>query len=184
MAPRFDGGIGFYRVIGAAPGPRAAAHDSPVELTLGAPAHVALGAPIALALEFANTARAPITLVRPLDGSFEHWRDPGYELYLRDESSSEIYAYAFHGARCGNVNPITKEDYVTLTPGEKRDDVHANGWASYFSNAAVARPGTYSLWAVYRECGKKGGVALGKDRVRADVYRGVHASNAVRLVVP
>jgi hypothetical protein len=183
MNAQFDGGNGFYRITGAVPAPRSGAGDSPVELRLAAPASLGTTSPIGLRLEFADTSRAAVTLMRPLDGSLEHMRDPAYDLYLRDEATHEVYAFAFHGGRCGNVNPITKDDYATLAPGTARSDVHANGWADYLTNAVIGRPGTYSAWVVYRFCGKGGGVPLGPDVVRSDVHRGVHVSNAVRVVV-
>jgi len=182
MSARFNGGMGFFRVSGDVTQPRAAA-DGPVELRLAAPAPLGVSSPISLSLTFASTAKAPVTLLRPLDGSLERWRDPTYDLYLRDEANGEVYAFAFHGGRCGNVNPIGKDDYVTLAPGQQRQDVHTHGWADYLTNATIARPGTYSAWVVYRVCGRAGGAPLGADVVRSDLHHGVHASNAVRLVV-
>lgn len=182
MSARFDGGMGFYRVVGAAPSPRAGA-DSPIEVVVGAAPVLAINTPLLLTVTFTNTSRTPVTLLRPLDGTLEHMRDPGYELYLRDEASGDVYAYAFHGGRCGNVNPITASDYLTLSPGQKRSDVHTNGWGNYLGSAGIGRAGAYSVWVVYRECARGGGVPLGTDVVRSDLHRGVHASNAVRIVI-
>jgi hypothetical protein len=183
MNPYFEGGFGFYRVVGPAPAPRTTRHAT-LELRLSGPPTLVAGAKVALDLSFTNASNSAVTVVRPLDGSLEHWRDPTYDLYLQDESSGDLYAFAFHGGRCGNVNAVQKDDYVTLAPGASRRDVSSNGWADYLKVAVIARPGTYSVWVVYRFCGfKSEGVPLGKDFLRDGVHEGVHPSNAVRIRV-
>ncbi|MCC6551490.1 MAG: hypothetical protein IT372_00530 [Polyangiaceae bacterium] len=183
MGPYFSAGFGFYPVDGAPPPPRAAG-DAPVELALTGPATLAAGKPISLSLHFMNRGQAKVTVVRPLDGTLEQWRSPMYDLYARDDASGTVYRFAFTGGRCGNVNPIKDDDYVTLAPGASRGDVADNGWAQYLKQAVLTQPGRYSVWVVYSFCGfEGGGVPLGQDVVRQETHVGVHASNAVRITV-
>lgn len=181
MDPRFGGGNGFFEVQAPAPGPRTTA-TTPIQLELSGPARLAPDRPLALRLTFANPSSGPVTVMRALDGSLEHWRHPHYDLYLRDEGTQRVYRWDYHGGRCGNVNPIRDEDYVTLAAGPRRDDVHG-GWAAHVSQAAVGTPGVYTAWVVYRFCGHGGGgLPLGPN-VERPVLEGVFASNAVRLEV-
>jgi len=183
MGPYFTTGFGFYRVKGAAPGPREEA-DPTLELVLDGPKTLAPGKPLSLKLSFDNKTQDKLVVVRPLDGSLEHWRFPNYDLYLRDEEDGAIYRWAFTGGRCGNVNSITANDYVELEPGKARSDVADNGWAPYLAEAPLPKAGTYSLWVVYSFCGfEGGGVPLGQDLVRKETHLGAHASNALRITV-
>jgi hypothetical protein len=183
MSPYSGGGFGFHEVDGAAPPPRTA-DAAPLQLTLSGPPSRAEGQALALKLTFKNRGNAPLVVARPLDGSLEHWRAPMVDLYARDEASSRVYRFAFTGARCGNVNPIEKDDYATLKPGEARSDVTDNGWASYVEKASLPRAGRYAVWVVYTYCGsKEGGLPLGEDVIRKETHAGVHASNAVQVVV-
>jgi hypothetical protein len=182
MSPHFSGGSGFFAVEGVAPGPRDGG-DAPLEVSLRGPAKIGAGAPLELRASFANHGQEALTLVRPLDGSFERMRYPSYDLYARDEASGAVFRYAFVGGRCGMVNPITVDDYATVAPGARRDDVVDNGWASHIGGSLIARPGRYSLWLVYSFCGfEEGGLKSGGGEQRA-AYVGVHASNAVTIEV-
>jgi hypothetical protein len=183
MSPHFSSGFGFYPVDGAALPPRAQA-DRPLELTLTGPAARTASEPLSLKLTFKNVGSTPLVLLRPLDGSLEHWRGPMYDLYVRDDAGGAVHRFAFTGGRCGNVNAIHDDDYVTLAPGEARGDVSENGWASYLQSAVLARPGQYTVWVVYTFCNfEGGGLPLGKDVVRQGAYVGAHASNAIRVTV-
>jgi hypothetical protein len=184
MGPYFGGGFGFYRVKGAAPGPRAAPSAGPLEIRVSsARTERAPDAPLALDLGFANLSDKPVVVLRPLDGSLEGWRYPRYELYARDVSDASVYRFAFVGGRCGNVNPVGSDDYVSIAPGEVRADV-ANAWADYLRAARLPKPGRYAVWVVYAFCGfETRGVPLGQDSTHDDAHIGVHASNAVEIVV-
>ncbi len=183
MGPYFSEGFGFYPVDSAPPGPRTTP-DTSLELTLVGAENLKPGDKVDLTLEMANNGGQKPVVMRPLDGSLERWRDPTYDLYLRDVSDGKVYRFAFHGGRCGNVNSIGDDDYVELKPGERRSDVAENGWASHLKEAPIAKKGTYALWVVYSVCGgEQAGVPLGQDHARTDVTRGVHVSNAVWIRV-
>ncbi|MBX3271517.1 MAG: hypothetical protein KF729_14725 [Sandaracinaceae bacterium] len=181
MDPRFGGGLGFFEVDGAAVGPRTTS-TAPIELELTGPARRRADEPLGLALGFVNRSASAAVVMRALDGSLEHWREPHYDIHLRDEATGRVYRWDYHGGRCGNVNPVRDEDYVTLAPGERRDDV-AGGWSG-LRGAAVGAPGRYAVWVVYRYCGGPAqGIPLGPNAQRPDVTRGVFASNAITIEV-
>jgi hypothetical protein len=183
MSPYDSNGFGFYPVDGAAPPPRSQA-DATLELTLTGPAARAVTEPLSLKLTFKNRGSTPLVVMRPLDGSLEHWRAPMYDLYLRDEATSAVRRFAFTGGRCGNVNAIKDDDYVTLAPGEARTDLTEKGWASYLRSAVIAAPGQYTVWVVYSFCEFKAeGLPLGEDVLRPETHTGVHASNGIRVTV-
>jgi hypothetical protein len=182
MSPHFGGGSAFYLVDGSPP-PARRGPDPVLELRLAGHTTRRSGQPLELSLSFENRSRGPLVVLRPLDGSLEHLREPHYDLYLRDEGDGAVYRWAFVGGRCGNVNPITADDLVALAPGESRDDV-INGWARHLRRASIARPGRYSAWVVYRSCGDHThGLALGPDAPTASVHLGQHVSNPVRFEV-
>ena len=107
MAPDFDGDYGFYAVSGSVP-PPSTVEGGALALELAGPVKRSPAQELELRLTFHNRSRLPLTVVRPLDGTLEHMRDPGYDLYLRDESNGKLYRWAFVGGRCGNVNAIDK----------------------------------------------------------------------------
>lgn len=182
MDPRFGGGFGFFAVEAPPPGPRTTG-SAPIELALSGPSQVRPDAPLGLALAFTNRSAGPVTVMRALDGSLEHWRDPHYDLYLRDEASGRVHRWDFHGGRCGNVNPIADEDFVTLASGERRDDV-PGPWASHLRQATVGVPGRYVAWVVYRQCGGPStGLALGPNARHPSVTAGVFTSNPIAIEV-
>jgi len=184
MSSHFGGGFGFYQVDGSAPAARAATEtDTPLELRLHGPGAIGTKDPIRLEVVFANTGTGGLTLIDAMDGSLEHWRDPTYDLYLREETSGTVYRYAFVGGRCGDINSVGPHDYVDLKPGETRANVQGD-WADYLKSATIAKPGKYTAWVVYRFCTWQAmGVLLGKDFIRKETHMGMHASNAVALTV-
>jgi hypothetical protein len=171
---------GFYEVDGSAPAPRTA-DDAPLEIRLAGPSEVATGEPLHLALTFVDTRSAPVVVVKPLDGTFEHLRDPAYDLFLRDEASGVVYRLAPHGSRCGNTDPARPSDYVTLGPHASSSSGAIE--ATHLIYASVERSGTYTAWVAYRFCGHIEGFPGTRDFVRTDTLRGVHASNAIALTV-
>lgn len=182
MDPRFGGGFGFFAVDAPPPGPRTTG-SSPIELGLTGPSQVRPDAPLGLAVAFTNRSASPVTVMRALDGSLEHWRDPYYDLYLRDEASGRVHRWDYHGGRCGNVNRITDEDFVTLAPGERRDGV-PGPWASHLRQATLGVPGHYVAWVVYRQCGgPSAGLPLGPNAQHPSVTAGVFASNPIPIEI-
>ena len=61
-----------------------------VALIAGARADVAVGDDLALTLRVRNDSDAPITVVRPVYGSWEHARQPDYRLEWTDEQGRDV----------------------------------------------------------------------------------------------
>ena len=78
------------------------------------------------------------------------------------------------------TTPITAADRVVLAPGANRDDL-ANAWAA-IADATIPRAGSYTLWAVFRECGSAASATTDAS-AESQPYRGIHSSNAVHVVV-
>lgn len=175
-APRHEGSYGFFRLTREPP-PARSGGDGPIELRLDVPATVAVNAALPLRLSVVNTSREAVRVLRPLDGSLEHMRTPHYDLYLRDESSGDLYRFGSVGARCGMTNPLGDDDIVTLAPAESRDDL-PTGWSN-FVEAKLPRRGSYSAWLVYSQCE----ATLTVETRPVDALVGVHASNAARFTV-
>lgn len=115
-----------------------------------------------------------------------HWRSPFVDLYARDGRSGKVYRWA-HGAgvaRCGNVNPRTADDYVTLDAGQRRTDPFGE-WSQSALSPVLAEPGRYTLWVVYAACaGPELGGGLEVDVAPpADLFQGTLVSNAIAVVV-
>ncbi|MFK7986090.1 MAG: hypothetical protein AB8I08_08660 [Sandaracinaceae bacterium] len=182
MAAQFGGGVGFYPVEGTAPLPSSSPPG--VEIALGRVAsRTTTETPLALEVEVHNRTSSPVRVMRALDGSLEHWRDPHWDLFLRDEATGTLYRWDFHGGRCGNVNPIVDEDVRTIAPRDG-DDTLPGGWASYVRQAVIPVPGRYSVWLAYRYCGAAShGLPLGPNAVVPSMLQGVFVSNPVQIEV-
>jgi len=182
MDPRFGGSRGFFPVKGQPPAPGSGSSPS-LALELTGPRTTGPGKALGLRLAFRNRSDAPLVVLRPLDGSLERWRHPTYDLYLTDQGSGRTYRWAYSGSRCGNVNAIGSDDYVTIAPGASRSDI-VNGWADHLANATVVAPGRYTVWVVYTFCSYQGrGLPLSRDHRRSDVHLGVYGSNPLPLIV-
>jgi len=172
---------GFHQVTDKAPAPRDR-ESTPLQLELTGPKQLAAGALVPLKLTFRNRGDTALVLVKPLDGSYERWRFPFYDLYAQDRATGAVYRYAFVGGRCGMVNAIGDEDYATLPPGATRDDL-TKDWAEHLTSSTVPQKGRYRLWVVYSFCGFEGGKQTGSDHLNPEAHRGVYASNAIELIV-
>jgi hypothetical protein len=130
----------------AAPNPDFLKKPDSLELTLKGPAKVYTGDPIKFRFVFHNGTGRAVTLLRPIDGSECGWRKVSYAWEVsREGALQKRYGYA----RCGNVNPLTLEDFVTLEAGKsvEIDPAFAARVGEFFD---VVTPGTYTLRVVYR----------------------------------
>jgi hypothetical protein len=182
-SPYFTGGRGFFRVRDDPAAIRRGGEHAVLKVHIEAPTHLAVGSALNLKISFVNATNEPIIVVRPLDGSLEHMGYPTYDLYLREHASDAIYRYAFVGQRCGNVNGVGKDDYITIAPDSSRDDV-VNGWADHLKTGVIGKPGRYSMWLVYSFCGfETTGSRFGLEEHPTGVLRGVYPSNLVEVAV-
>lgn len=187
MAPSPVARAGFFEVERSPrDGPRDDDPSSAIRLALSGPQRVVAGREMSLALTLTNDGGADLRYARAVDGSFEHWRSPFVDLYARDERSGRVYRWA-RGAgviRCGNVNPRTADDYLTLGAGQQRPDPFGE-WSQSALSPVLAEPGRYTLWVVYAACaGPELGGGLEVDVAPpADLFQGTLVSNAIAVVV-
>lgn len=180
MDPRFGGREGFFRLEEAAPRPREGSRG-PIQLELRGPDFVAVGESFSVGLDANNLTPVTRTILRALDGSLEHLREPHVDVFVRDERGVE-YVWSSVGERCGNVNSIQESDYVRIGPYERVNDF-AGPWASHLSSLRIHTPGRFVLWVVYRDCGARdGGIRLGSD-AHYPTELGTFVSNPVEITV-
>lgn len=97
-----------------------------------------------------NESDDPVVLVGSLDASDIRWRYPYCYLEIKGPPDAQQWGLG----RCGNTNPLRREDFVTVQPGEVFDPYQTVDDYGFFScsqldwhNFAVA--GTYRLTWVY-----------------------------------
>lgn len=76
-----------------------------------------------IAAVITNKGDKAVTLVMPGDGSESGWRTPlvGWSVIQHDARLSHPAAVPLYkGGRCGNMNPLTKEEVFTLQPGASK----------------------------------------------------------------
>lgn len=133
-----------------------------VILELEVEPRVDVGDDLALRLSVRNDSNAPITLVRPVYGSWELARHPRYELRWTDEAGEEIpdpLGFA-PGLSCGTLDPITRADLVSVAPGETAALPNAPAARTSHEVLPTARPGRYQLRVGYIAQGIEGATEL------------------------
>jgi hypothetical protein len=158
-----------------------------ISLDLTAPKRALVDEPIALGMTLLNRSAEPFRFSRAVDGSFEHWRGPFVDLYAHDERTGRTYAWTYGKGfgRCGNLDPRTPEDFVTLAPNQRRSDPFES---SRGSRLAMLAPtfrveGRYTLWVVYASSCFGIQRRERDDPTPADLFEGTIASNGVTLDV-
>jgi len=117
------------------------------------PAIAELGDELELTVRVVNHGDKRVTLIRPVDGSWEQMREPYYGLEFVDEDGTVITTALGYGpeGRCGLVNDLTKEDRVKVGP---RDERVLSGedlvWVPPLPVRGSARPGRYKVRLTYR----------------------------------
>lgn len=174
-----DYGTGFFRVDGTPPPPRTGS-VSTLEFALAGPSDARRDQPLGFTLRVANRSTSALTVMRAMDGSAEHMRDPSYDLYVREVGSSAVYRWDFHGGRCGMMNAVGADDYVRIAPGAVETTLPGE-WGAHLQDATLGAPGRYEAWVVYRLCGDMRG--SGASASGSSPAPGEFVSNAVRFRV-
>ncbi len=122
-----------------------------VALIAGARADVAVGDDLVLTLRVRNDSAAPISVVRPVYGSWEHARQPDYRLEWTDEMGQSVLdplGFA-PGLDCGVLDEIRPEDRVQVPPGSEQRLGSAAAARPQHLVLPSARPGRYDLRVRY-----------------------------------
>ena len=122
-----------------------------VALQISARPAVRVGESLDLELRVRNGSGAPITVVRPVYGSWEHARQPDYRLEWTDERGATVLdplGFA-PGLECGVLDPIVAEDRIHVAPGGEQRLGSAPAARPQHLVLASARPGTYKLRVRY-----------------------------------
>jgi len=164
---------------------RANTKESPeidIELSTSTPV-VEVGETPQFSVSLVNRGKRVVTLVQPGDGSHWGWRTPVISWSIINVDVSSKNPHHAKG-RCGNINPLKRDEVFTLDPGEK---ITLNSWIGPLFKF---QPGTYEVSFHYSNVPnlKWSGIPLGKhdvatmERVRKSTpFKG--KSNSVKIVV-
>lgn len=140
-----------------------------------------------MSVRITNVSEGKLVLVGSLDASDLRWRYPHCYYEIEGPPGSETHGMP----RCGMVNPLRAQDFVTVAPGAEFDPnakVDDYGFfATNFNWRSFSVPGTYRLTYVYSTASDSsaewvGDGEMGELRKLVDqVPRGVARSNTVEL---
>ena len=116
---------------------------SPLQIRLLAPQVLLVDERPNPELEIKNVSDNILTIVRPLDGSWNHWRYPHLTINAYTVSGKQFPLEL--AGRCGNMNSLTTSDVVRLAP-EKSIRVKT-GWP--FKQAGFQEAGRYAIKLTY-----------------------------------
>jgi hypothetical protein len=108
-----------------------------------------------------NVGSNVITLVQPGDGSEDGWRTPIIKWTVFEVGETIIPPDPDQGrqiARCGNINPLRREEVFKIRPGESKE------MKEWISLQPFSKPGVYKVSMVYENIPSKewGGLPLGE----------------------
>ena len=112
-------GIGITLLSGCAPGAAAVeASDVELRLALEKPA-LAEGDKLEFTVEVVNHSDQKITIIRPVDRSFDAMREPLWDVEFLDEEGQVVPSALGYGpeGRCGMVNDLTPKDRYPVPAG-------------------------------------------------------------------
>ncbi len=146
---------------------------------------VAAGAEIPLTFYVVNRSDRSVPVIRSLDASDYGWRYPKIDIEIRDSSCAVVPA-APHG-RCGMVNELSAQDFVSLAPG-RRVELFGEGTfghhrlSKYGNNLA---PGKYTVTLRYdlSFAADDPNVPVALRAKVATLPRGVYTSTPIEIVV-
>ncbi|MGZ3422471.1 MAG: hypothetical protein ACXVEF_04985 [Polyangiales bacterium] len=172
----------FHPIVGSA-APRGSASGTPIELRIELPKTKKAGEVLSPKLVVLNTSKATLSILKPMDGSYDHARFPYWDVYARDEKTQQVYRWTYGAMRCGNTNAPHEADHVVIDPG-KSVTPKLSEWGSAVEKAILSTPGTYTVWVEYAFCGYGiSALSLGKPELRSDAVVGRFASNGVKITV-
>lgn len=117
--------------------------SSPIQASLIEPKVLLVDELPNLELKIENISNDPLTVVTPVDGSWDHWRYPYLSINVYDNSGKQLPLEL--AGRCGNMNPLTITDFVRLAPGTSIQI--KIGWP--FKQHGFQKPGQYSMKLTY-----------------------------------
>lgn len=117
--------------------------SEPLQLKLTAPRNLLVGEWPNIHIQITNVSKKPVEFVRPLDGSWHHWRFPHMSVRIKDDKG-DAYSVKL-AARCGNMNPVVADDIRRLDPAEA--ETFAVGWP--YSQDGFEKAGKYSITLTY-----------------------------------
>lgn len=137
-----------------------------------------------------NESQEPVVLVGSLDASDIKWRYPF--CYFEIEGPPDAQAWGL--GRCGNMNPLRPQDFVSVQPGKDFDPYARVDDYGFFDNSqmdwhAFAVPGKYRLTWVYSTASEApqewlGDGTLGEvSELLKRVPHGIARSNTVEINV-
>lgn len=183
---QFEGVMEFRSTQG--PAPKQGDEDalSPIQLTISvADTVVRRNDPIDIKTTLTNRSKGSFTYQRAMDGSEAHWVSPFVDAYvIAPDGTQARWTFANSSARCGNLDPRLPTDFVTLKPGETREDPFGN-YAKMLLHVSMWKLGTYKLWVIYSACQGPEMHGNGADDAPkpANLFEGTIVSNALTINV-
>lgn len=181
-----SGMMHFYATQG--PSPKQPGDDarSPIQLTIRAPQIVVSTEPFTIKTTLTNRGKVPFIFERGAEGSTEHWTSPFIDTYMKPKGSDVVSRWTYDATvgRCGNVPTREAEDFITLKPGEKREEPFGD-LVKDSLHVSVWTPGTYTFWVIYSACqGPEIGHKDGQDAPYPENwFEGTIVSNAITVEV-
>jgi len=128
----------------AAPAPKAKSDkDAPLACQISADPTCEAGKAPKVTVRLINRTKADIVLIGSLDGSDCKMRYPHAYFEIVDaDGQSPVRGIG----RCGNTNPLRKEDFVTVKPGASFDPFQKGFFGAHQLSAhSFTQPGTYRV---------------------------------------
>jgi hypothetical protein len=135
--------IGHFVLVLVVGFSNAAEASEPLQLKLTAPRNLLVGERPNIHIEITNVSKKPVEFVRPLDGSWHHWRYPHISVEVKDEKGNPYPVRL--AVRCGNMDPVAANDIRRLDPAEA--ETFAIGWP--YSQDGFEKDGKYSITLTY-----------------------------------
>lgn len=142
-----------------------------------------VGKPLPVRFQIKNQSSKEVTIVRSLDGSDAGWRSPKITIEVRDAKNKLVEVPM--GGRCGMVNPLMEEDFVTLAPKKSHTLLGEGSFGHYVLRWAPTKAGRYTVTLRYDVSfseGEKGQADLALLQKHKPL-RGVYESKPLPIVV-
>jgi hypothetical protein len=131
-----------------------------------------VGRPLPVRFALRNIASGPVQIVEAVEGSAEG-RSPACLLTILDERGVEQRLQK--RAECGNSNRLLRRNFVTLESGEDFDPLGPGTWRHPLLDWTPARPGVYTIDAVYDATGKIPDAWRGTGHLTPEIQKRIEA---------